>query len=98
MFVISFTVRVHREPRRDAHWGISISPRLEQSEIPHFFRHDKINYIFRGSFRLFGVFSPFGLWRGVLARTKPHSLKPVLHNPVNLLQHRAQNSLEPKTF
>jgi hypothetical protein len=34
-------------PRRAARRGISLSPHLDQREIPRFVRNDKINYFFR---------------------------------------------------
>ncbi len=47
IFVIPFTVNVHGEPRRAARRGISLLLCLNQREIPHFVRNDKINYFFR---------------------------------------------------
>jgi hypothetical protein len=42
-------------PRRAARRGISLFLRLNQGEIPHFVRNDKINYFFRSLFSLWGV-------------------------------------------
>jgi hypothetical protein len=41
-------------PRRVARRGISLFLRLNQGEIPHFVRNDKINYFFRSLFSLSG--------------------------------------------
>jgi hypothetical protein len=57
-------------PRRAARRGISLLLRLNQREIPHFVRNDKINYFFRSLFSLMGL--------GSLAKGKLHRLKPVL--------------------
>ena len=47
ILVIPFTVNVHGEPRRAACRGISLLLCLNQREIPHFVRNDKINCFFR---------------------------------------------------
>src|SRR5216683_3842731 len=71
IFVIPFTVNVHGEPRRAARRGISLFLQLEQREIPHFVRNDKINHLFRGLFSLSAFLSR-------RAKSKPNRLRPVL--------------------
>ena len=71
IFVIPFTVNVHGEPRRAARRGISLFLQLEQREIPHFVRNDKINCFFRRLVSLSAFLSR-------RAKSKPNRLKPVL--------------------
>jgi hypothetical protein len=47
IIAIPFTVDVHGELMRAARRGISLFLRINQREIPHFVRNDKINYFFR---------------------------------------------------
>jgi hypothetical protein len=61
-------------PRRAARRGISLFLRVNQREIPHFVRNDKINYFFRSLFSLWGLVHPM---------TKTHRLKPVLLMPLS---------------
>ncbi len=57
-------------PRRAARRGISLFLHLNQREIPHFVRNDKINHFFRSLFSL-SQFSPS-------SKLKTDRLKPVL--------------------
>src|SRR5450432_2420136 len=50
-------------PRRAARRGISPFLRLNQGEIPHFVRNDKINYFFRSLFSLLVFELCRRLWR-----------------------------------